>query len=155
MIEIREINLSDTESYLDSLRRLIDTTINLPSKAKDSYKKQWNSDAIKKQFGNSLFLIALDESNSIVGLILGTPSEGGVGTIIWVLVDKNQQHHGLGTKMFEQAKEWYIQKGAHKIKLTVPDKSTVSFYLKQGMIIEGEHPNHWWNNNFWSMGLIL
>ena len=155
MMVIREIAISDIQNYLNSLIKLIDTTINLPTNAKDSFKRQWDVESINKQLGNWLFLIATSGSNSIEGLILGTPVEGGVGTIIWVLVDKNNQNNGLGSKMFDQAKEWYKQKGSHKIKLTVPDKSTVGFYLKQGMIIEGEHTNHWWNNNFWSMGLIL
>lgn len=155
MIDIREINKSDTEKYLNGLKKLIDTTIDLPQNAKDSFKKQWECESINVHIGNWLFLIATDETNSIIGLILGTPIEGGVGTIIWVLVDKNIQQKGVGTRLFKTAKMWYKRKGAHKIKLTVPDKSTVDFYLKQGMNLEGEHLNHWWNLNFWSMGLIL
>jgi GNAT superfamily N-acetyltransferase len=155
MIDIREINQSDSELYLNSLKRLIETTIDLPQNAKDAFKKQWNNELINAQIGNWLFLIATNDVNSTEGLILGSPIEGGVGTIIWVLVDKNIQQKGLGTKLFDTAKVWYKKKGAHKIKLTVPDKSTVGFYLKQGMTLEGEHTNHWWNHNFWSMGLIL
>jgi ribosomal protein S18 acetylase RimI-like enzyme len=155
MIEIREISKSDSEAYSNCLEKLINTTINLPQNAKDSFKKQWNSESINVQIGNWLFLIAADETDNIIGLILGTPTEGGVGTIIWLLVENKIQQKGIGRKLFEKAKVWYKSKGAHKIKLTVPDKSTVGFYLKQGMTLEGEHPNHWWNHNFWSMGLIL
>jgi GNAT superfamily N-acetyltransferase len=155
MIIIKEVGQSDSEAYLNSLKKLIDETIDLPQKAKDSLKNQWNFESINRQIGSWLFLVAADDANSINGLILGTSIEGGVGTIVWLLVDRNLQQKGLGTKLFEAAKVWYKLKGAHKIKLTVPDKSTVGFYLKQGMTLEGEHLDHWWNHNFWSMGVIL
>jgi GNAT superfamily N-acetyltransferase len=155
MITVKEIKKSEAGLYLNNLILLIENTIKLSETAKSSFKNQWTSDKIEKEIGNWLFLTAVDDGNDINGLILGTPPEGGVGTIIWVLVNNNNQQKGIGSHLFNYAKLWYKQKGAHKIKLTVPDKKTVNFYLKQGMKLEGEHLNHWWNNDFWSMGIDL
>jgi GNAT superfamily N-acetyltransferase len=155
MITVREIQKNEASFFLTNLRMFIDKTIALPELAKYTFKHQWTVEKIESEIGKWLFLVAIDEKEEIVGLILGTPSEGGVGTIIWVLVDNDKQQKGIGGSLFNYAKEWYKNNGAHKIKLTVPDKKTVDFYLKQGMILEGEHLNHWWNHDFWSMGLIL
>ena len=155
MIDIKEVKADNADSYVLGLNSLIDSTIKLPKEAKDSFKQQWSPEKLTSQIGKWLFLIATDENNNTIGVLLGTPIEGGVGTIIWVLVDSTSQQKRVGTQLFEIAKEWYKKKGAHKIKLTVPDRKTVEFYTKQGMVLEGVHSNHWWNNNFWSMGLIL
>ena len=155
MIDIKEVNADNAESYVLSLSSLIESTIKLPIEAKDSYKQQWSTEKLITQIGKWLFLIATDENNNTIGVILGTPIEGGVGTIIWVLVDNTSQQKRVGSQLFEIAKEWYKNKGAHKIKLTVPDRETVEFYTKQGMVLEGEHLNHWWNADFWSMGKNL
>lgn len=154
-MKIKEIDSRTSSAYLNKLRSLIDTTIDLPEEAKTSYKQQWTEQRIEEQSGKWLFLAALDDHAEITGLILGTPIEGGVGTIVWVLVDSTKQQKGIGSKLLDFAKTWYSSKGAHKLKLTVPDRKTVEFYTKQGMILEGEHRNHWWGRDFWAMGIIL
>lgn len=155
MIEIKEISETEIGRYLFTLGSLIQSNINLPEEAKNSYISQWDEEKIRFQLNKWLFLYAQDEDSSPAGVLLGTPIEGGVGTIIWVLVDKNMQNKKIGTQLFKKASSWYKNKGAHKLKLTVPERNTVDFYIKQGMIVEGEHANHWWNHKFWSMGLEI
>jgi hypothetical protein len=155
MITVREIQKNEASLFLTNLQMLIDKTIALPELAKNTFKQQWTIEKIESEIGRWLFLVAIDDSKEIAGLILGTPSEGGVGTIIWVMVNNNKQQKGIGSSLFNFTKQWYKNKGTHKIKLTVPDRSTVDFYLKQGMKLEGEHLNHWWNQDFWSMGITL
>lgn len=153
MILVQQI--ANIETFLSRYQDLIDTTIIMPTEAKEYYKHQWSKDRIIDQQSNWIFLEAIDEGGYIQGIVIGSPVEGGVGTIIWVLVDNDSQHRGIGSKLFKEAKKCFINKGAHKIKLTVPEEKTVEFYRKQGMILEGLHRNHWWNQDFWSMGLNL
>ena len=61
----------------------------------------------------------------------------------------------VGKALFAEAVKAYREKGAHKIKLTVPQEETVRFYEKQGMELEGVHRNHWWNHDFWAMGINI
>jgi ribosomal protein S18 acetylase RimI-like enzyme len=150
-MEISLLCKEDIENYKAKLNYLIEETIKLPKEATESYKRSWELDFIKKNLNNYLFLTSKIDGE-IAGLILGTPPEGGVGTIIWVLVDPIRQGSGIGKKLLKKAYQYYKSKGAHKIKLTVPDKITLEFYKKQGMILEGFHPNHWHKADFWSMG---
>ncbi len=145
----------DIKGFVVQLNYLIETTIHLPEAAKFHFKSQWNEESIRNQLGKWLFLIAKDESGNINGVLLGSPPEGGVATIVWVLVDRITQNKGLGARLFEKARQIYKDKNVHKIKLTVPDEQTVKFYKKQGMVLEGIHRNHWWRHDFWSMGLEI
>lgn len=149
-----KLRREDISEYLVSLKKLIQETVDLPQVAKDQFIGQWTEERLLQSIDSWIFLVEKDESR-ITGLILGTPHEGGVGTIIWVLVDPKFQGKKIGSTLFNEACQVYKQKGAHKIKLTVPDHKTVQFYEKQGMTLEGEHPNHWWNQDFWAMGYLL
>lgn len=153
-MEITRISNNEAQLFSDHLQRLVLETIKLPDIAIRHYLKSWNTEKVINQLNDYIFLLAKEE-NQVLGLVLGAPPEGGVGTIIWVLVDEKAQKKGVGKELFNQACNDYILKGAHKVKLTVPDEKTVEFYLKQGMITEGIHRNHWWNHDFWSMGINL
>ncbi|QNL20592.1 GNAT family N-acetyltransferase [Hyphobacterium sp. CCMP332] len=152
-MKIIEVKEDYRDLYVKTLRHLIHSTINLPQEALSYFSDPWTADKVKSS-KDWVFLLALDE-NKPSGVILGTPVEGGVGTIIWVLVDNTNQKKGIGTALFHEACKLYKEKKAHKVKLTVPNRRTVEFYEKVGMVLEGEHKNHWWGNDFWSMGLQL
>lgn len=140
--------------FSKSLNYLIRTTISLPVEAIQYFASQWPEEKVKSNVDNWVFLIA-NNDEKVSGLVVGAPVEGGVGTIIWLLVDGNHQRKGLGALLFQETCNIYRAKGAHKIKLTVPDQRTTDFYLKQGMTLEGVHKNHWWKADFWSMGIQL
>ncbi len=154
MTTIQKIINEDISAYLNALRLYIKATIDLPSEAINYFSDQWTEERILINIDNWLFLIA-KENDKINGVLLGTPLEGGVGTIIWLLVDKQNQNKGIGGLLFKEACSQYKKKGAHKVKLTVPDFEIVSFYIKQGMLLEGTHKNHWWGADFWAMGKNL
>lgn len=153
-MELVQVSKQQGSEYIKALRYLIGSTINLPKEAIEHFSAQWTEEKVKNNLNDWLFLMAKEKDN-VSGVVLGTPIEGGVGTIIWVLVDKNIQKKGVGTDLFQEACKIYKSKGAHKLKLTVPDELTVDFYKKQGMDLEGIHKNHWWNTDFWSMGKQL
>lgn len=154
-MKVEQLQAADAEKYCEKLDTLIKATISLPAPAIEHFTSQWTSERILALMDSWLFLIAKGEHNEIQGLILGTPPEGGVATIIWVLVDPSMHRKGIGAALFQGAVEIYKNQRVHKIKLTVPDKETTRFYEKLGMNVEGIHLNHWWNHDFWAMGYHL
>ena len=85
----------------------------------------------------------------------GTAPEGGVATIIWLMVDPEFQNNKIGSALLTHAKNYYQSLGAHKLKLTVQDKRAASFYEREGLHVECMHQNHWWNLDFWAMACFL
>jgi len=124
--------------------------------AKQAYAAQWGEKQLQSRvhLGRDLLAIVRLE-NSIKGIVSGTSPEGGVGTIVWLLVAQNARGLGIGKKLLNYAKQYYVSQGCHKIKLTSPSQSANNFYKKQGMILEGYHPHHWYHTDFWAFGQLL
>lgn len=127
-----------------------------PVEAQNFYLEPWGSERLKKRISEKreMFYLA-HRDRSLVGIVAGTPAEGGVATIIWLLTSPDAQGKGIGTKLFEKACHHYRESGCHKIKLTAPSETAKDFYLYLGMKQEGFHPNHWWNCDFYSLGFEL
>lgn len=149
LIKISEINI-----YLEKLNSWLKESLTFPEKAIRNYNNIWNKDFVISNLNKAVFIGAW-EKNQLIGLVLGTNIEGGVGTIVWVLVDSKFQEKGIGSALMKKTMNVYKNKGAHKVKLTVPNKDIVKFYEKQGMNKEGVFKNHWWNMDFWSMGKTI
>lgn len=146
---------------VDTLRTFFLHTLNenfsyFPNAAQLHYSKAWQSVELTRRIeaANDLLLCAWS-NDSIAGLISGTAPEGGVGTIVWLTVEKNHQNRRIGAQLLSMAKEHYRQTGAHKIKLTVHDQKAVDFYIREKLVVEALHHNHWWNLNFWSMAYFI
>lgn len=154
MVEVSLVTLSEVSGFTSRLHELVLSTINLPKEALEKYNSTWTEKTISKNL-EDLVLVKAVVNSEIVGVILGVKPEAGVGTIIWVLVDGKIQKGGIGSKMLHFAFSQYLDKGAHKIKLTAPAKDIVRFYEKNGMQLEGFFPNHWYNSDFWQLGKTL
>ncbi|MBO6556827.1 MAG: GNAT family N-acetyltransferase [Pseudomonadales bacterium] len=152
---MRTIQPSEAGQYLNKLGEFIRESIELPEKALTHYAHQFNEQQVAELSELWLFLVCVSETGEIEGLILGSPQEGGVATIVWLLVSKNSQGLGLGKKLFANACDHYRRKGAHKLKLTTSEETTTNYYKTLGMRLEGIHKNHWWEHDFWAMGLDL
>lgn len=127
-----------------------------PTHALETYKAIWVESKLKNRItqGTELLIVAWQQ-NSPIGLVYGTLPEGGVGTIIWMIVKQAHQGKKIGKNLFANACQYYKKLGCHKLKLTAPSEQAKDFYLKQGMIIEGFHPCHWWSIDFWSLGRLI
>lgn len=127
-----------------------------PDLAQRHYSKAWQDVELARRIeaANDLLICAWS-NDSIVGLVSGTAPEGGVGTIIWLAVAKSHQNRQIGAQLLSLAIEHYRQAGAHKIKLTVHDQKAVDFYVREKLVVEALHHNHWWNLNFWSMAYFI
>lgn len=155
-IEILPIKPEHSSIFYKVLCSFMSDGLGFPEEALHYFRNRWTIDVIEQAAIESQYVIlGAWEGERIVGLLLGTPPEGGVGTIIWVLVAREYQRKGIGRQLFEEACERYRNMDGHKVKLTVPNKETVRFYEKLGMSVEGEHRNHWWHVDIWSMGKTL
>ena len=151
------------ESLLPSDAREFSRALNLFAEgsgfsqaALEQYNQRWTAETIafaaEKKEG---ILLAAKETGEIIGLVMGTPPEGGVATIIWLLVSPDHIRKGIGRMLFLEACHQYRSIGCHKVKLTTTSRKAVGFYKTQGMQIEGYHPEHWWHMDFWSLGILL
>lgn len=154
--QIRHLNPEEAHLFVQELSRLASDGLGFPEEALEYYRKGWTVDVMQQRARDCRqVLLAAWQGDRVVGLLQGTAPEGGIGTIIWVLVDGEHQHHGVGRQLFDEACRRYRDIGAHKVKLTVPSQDTVPFYERQGMQVEGIHRDHWWRMDFWAMGKVL
>jgi len=131
-----------------------------PEAAMQAYRAMFLPEALATRLeqGRSVVLTAMQPTQQAgrqAAMLVGLPPEGGVGTIMWLLVAPEAQGQGLGSALFHAACARYRELGAHKIKLTAPTAQAVRFYERLGFRQEGFHPNHWWGQDFWALGLPL
>lgn len=131
-----------------------------PEAAMHEYRAMFYPETLAARLkqGRSVVLTAMQPDqrrNQLAGLLVGLPPEGGVGTIMWLLVAPESQGQGVGSALFHEACKRYREMGAHKIKLTAPNAQAVRFYERLGFHQEGFHPAHWWRQDFWALGLLL
>ena len=89
------------------------------------------------------------------GLIIVSPPEGGVATILWLLVDPAHQKKGCGRRLLGQAIAHYQKQKCHKLKVMAPSLTAVHYYEHNGFKTEGFHPTHWAECDFWSLGKFI
>lgn len=158
MIELRKIQPVDALAmralYLDLLHG---TFTHFPPEAIEKYDADWRTEMIAERAAASRFALhgAFDVTGQAVGLLFGAPEDSGVGTIIWLGVADSQRGSGLGAKLMRAAFADYKARGCHKVKVYTETQTAKQFYLKLGMKEEGFHPQHWWQVNFWSLGMQL
>jgi ribosomal protein S18 acetylase RimI-like enzyme len=124
--------------------------------AREAYLAPWTPEGAISRLkrGEDILIVAVG-GDEIIGVASGNIPEGGVGTIIWLLVGPHWRGRNAGRALYEAACGAYRELGAHKVKLTAPSKSAKRFYERCGMQLEGFHPNHWYNMDFYSLGAIL
>jgi ribosomal protein S18 acetylase RimI-like enzyme len=123
-----------------------------PSEGIEYFKKGFFEIQDKK--GSPAAFIVRKEGK-VTGICVGAPPEGGVGTMIWLVVAPQFRTQGIGKALFDHLCGYYRGLGCHKIKLTAPNKEAIKFYQGRGMTVEGEHPSHWWGMHVWSLGKQL
>ena len=138
------------------LDRVCEERFDFPEGAMDAYRRMFEGET----FGQWLrrpgtVFLAAREGERLQGFLAGLPPEGGVGTIMWLLVAQEARARGAGAALRDAACHRYEMFGAHKIKLTAPTSEAVSFYEHMGFKKEGFHPDHWWGCDFWSLGYHL
>lgn len=124
--------------------------------AKQSYADQWSAPRMRSLTERrDAVVFGAWKQGTLAGLVVGAPPEGGVGTVIWLLVGAQWQSMGLGQVLFTEACIRYTKLGCHKLKLTAPSTRAKKFYQRLSMSVEGFHPEHWWKADFWALGISL
>jgi ribosomal protein S18 acetylase RimI-like enzyme len=156
-IVCRRPNADEAEALCSLIGQILATSFDtFPQEAVREYLKPWTRDAVisRLERGHDV-LIAAYVGDEVIGLVSGTALEGGVGTVVWLLVDTRWRGRKAGQTLYEAACRGYRELGAHKMKLTAPSERAKRFYLSCGMSVEGFHPRHWYQLDFFSLGVIL
>jgi ribosomal protein S18 acetylase RimI-like enzyme len=130
--------------------------LGFPSVALEHFRQSFTDRQLAKRIKSSDGPIFIASKNGcLAGVLVGSLPEGGVGTIIWLIVSSEFRGLGAGKALFKQACKTYHSMGCHKVKLTATTPEAVKFYKKLGMSVEGQHISHWWMLDFWSLGKLL
>lgn len=125
--------------------------------AQSYYAAGFAADILAKaqQQNSPCWQVKISEQGALLGAFCVTLPEGGVSTLIWLLVAPEAHGQGLGTALFHQACAQAKTLGAHKLKLTTPCPKNVAFYERMGMRIEGRHLRHWFGVDFTAMAIDI
>jgi ribosomal protein S18 acetylase RimI-like enzyme len=130
--------------------------LGFPAGAVSHYRKILSDEEIGRRLRmeQHMLLEAVD-TGRLMGVLIGLPPEGGVGTLWWVIVAAKYRRRGIARALVDAACARYRAAGCHKVKLTVPNVAAKRFYEALGMRVEGTHRDHWWHMDFWSMGKLI
>src|SRR6266545_747920 len=139
------------------IRRILMTDFPaFPPEAIDDYLAPWTPGAVTARLESGLdVIITALTGDELIGLVSGAAPEGGVGTVMWLLVDARWRGRRAGRALYDASCRAYRDLGAHKMKLTAPSERAKGFYEICGMRLEGVHPNHWYHATFFSLGVVL
>ncbi len=152
-IEVLPIKPADVDDAFRLIRSVAVEELGMPEAALAGYRDLMERAAADPS-GSGLFL-GCRTGVAITGVVLCSRPEGGVATIIWLIVGEAHQGAGQGVLLLQAACDWARRQGCHKIKLTASSPDAIRFYERNGMDVEGYHPSHWWSIDFWSLGMQL
>lgn len=138
-MQIREIKTKEVDSFLDFFRKSAKTQFDEYSKKSKDFllKKEWTKERIRNSIkGKSIIYFLAFEKNKIVGFIVGGHSFAGVATVMWLAVDDDYQHRGIGRKLMNSFIDFLKKEGAHKVNLTVTNERNIGFYKKLGFAVQ-------------------
>jgi ribosomal protein S18 acetylase RimI-like enzyme len=155
----KELEISEphtAEGIWSLISKVMTDDLCFPSAAIEHFSQTFTDEEIFRRIQRSDTPVFIASKNGcLAGALIGSSPEGGVGTIIWLIVSSKFRNLGIGKALFKQACKAYRSMGCHKVKLTASTPEAVKFYEKLGMSIEGKHISHWWMLDFWSFGKLL
>jgi GNAT superfamily N-acetyltransferase len=155
---IRALARADLQATAALFTTILDSEFPFwPAEARAHHRASWSAEALRERLDASagVSLIAVEAGGQPVALLFGSAPEGGVATVIWLLVAAAGRRRGLGRRLLAEARARYLALGCHKLKLTAPSEQARAYYQALGFRLEGHHPRHWWRIDFWSLGLEL
>lgn len=155
-IEISALKPDDAETLWQLVHAVAAKEMGFPEEAMRHYRGSLTGGEFTRRVQDPRqVLLAARRQGQMVGVVAGSAPEGGVATIVWLLVTAGARGSGLGTRLFLEACARYRAMGCHKIKLMATSPDAVRFYERCGMSVEGYHPDHWWHLNFWALGMHI
>lgn len=100
-----------------------------------------------------IILTGSNREGNILGVLLGSLSLDGVGTVNWLYVLPEYRKKGIARKMLSKVEKDFLKRGCHK--LIVTSEIASGFYRKIGYKREGLLKNHWWGKDFYIFSKFL
>lgn len=144
---LKVLEEQDIREHFSAFQKLLCTCFpTFPSSIKDKFITQWSMERLR-----TVPITGAFKGDTPIGFTVISPPEGGVGTLFWLMVDHAHQGQGLGSSLLTYIETIYHAQDCHKIKLTAPTLEACQFYEKKGFTVEGFHPCHWYQMDFWSL----
>ena len=142
-MNIRKATMKDFERILELQIQLDETEIEFDSNLKEKQEIiDKEIESLKKRIRkrNTIFLVATNEENEIIGFIDGLLWDDAwyynelVAFLDHICVDKKYRNNGYATKLLNEFEKIVKEKGAKYIRLLAfhHNMSAVSFYQKNG-----------------------
>ena len=112
MSEITIDNLceKDIQETRASFYSILDDTFSLtfPEEAIRKYKNNWQMETFERSVKDEdTVMLTAKIKNKVVGLLIGSPLNGGVATIAWVAVIADARGMGIGQMLGDKAEAAY------------------------------------------------
>lgn len=157
-VECRALRLADVAAIRALYEKLLHQTFTtFPAAALERYAADWTITLLHSRISAAqhVLLGAFTADDEAIGLLFGAPPESGVGTIIWLGLAADYRGRGIGAHLMRAAFAQYQERSCHKARIHTETAAARDFYCRLGMQVEGFHPRHWWQVNFWSLGMEL
>ncbi len=157
MVDVRPLTVADAPICREAFRRMLSESFaEFPPNARRAYLDDWSEERFAERISNvqRVMLGAFNEAQ-LIGMLLGSTPEAGIGTIIWLWISVAERNQGVGQTLVENGCGLYRTLDCHKVRVFSSDERNHAFYQRCGMTQEGFHLSHWWGVDFWSLGKVL
>ncbi|WP_096188170.1 GNAT family N-acetyltransferase [Evansella halocellulosilytica] len=144
-MNIRVINVDDAQQFIELNKQLDEETSFMlyeRGERKTTVEKQENMiKNIRESKEKEIYVVESDDHQLIgyIALFGGSVERNRHSAYIVIGILLSHQGKGIGTKLFDQAHEWAVDNGIHRLELTVMkhNEHAINLYMKQGFEVEG------------------
>lgn len=147
-ILVKQITEDEFDEFFTLYERLVKTEFpEYPEKVREfivKHPQEWNkqklSFLLKEQ---QCYFLAAKLNNKIVGLLYAFKPQGGVSIGLWLMVDPQFQHKGVGKILLTNWEQLALKDKCHSLQLAAPDRN-IEFYKKMGFDLIGLYKKAWY-----------
>lgn len=151
MISIRKLRVTDHPVVFDLFSGLIASEF--PEYSENTKKKflsgnrYWNRNNYKLRLQNKYrLLLGSFDGKKLVGLLDADMPFGGVSLGVWLMIRREYQRQGVGSKLVDRWEKETRKRGGHMLYLFSHDRNT-GFYEKLGFSNSGQMNKGWFGQD--------
>lgn len=149
LINIKKASFKEKDLFLNFFKENLEILFpDLPLEAKEVYISSFKNILSIEKIDKVVLLGAFDKEK-LVGFLLGGSPEGGIGTIVWLMVKEECQKKGIGVRLLIKAEDVYKLYHCHKIRVFTYNALVKNFYEKNSFVTSTLHKDYWWRKDFW------